>query len=74
MKLTSIHRDWFVDMTPDTVPDGFSASAWVQREAGEGETQGENFTFSDLGHFATQDEAVHRGESWAIRWINENDF
>ena len=38
-------------MTPDTLPDGFSASAWVQREAGEGETQGENFIFSDLGHY-----------------------
>lgn len=74
IKLTSVHRDWIVDMTPDTLPDGFSARAWVQREAGEGETQGENFIFSDLGHYATQGEAASRGESWAIRWINENDY
>ena len=74
IKLTSIHRDWIVDMTPDTLADGFSASAWVQREACEGEAQGENFIFSDLGHYATQGEAASRGESWAIRWINENDY
>jgi hypothetical protein len=66
IKLTSIHRDWIVDMTPDTLPDGFSASAWVQREACEGEAQGQ--------HYATQGEAASRGESWAIRWINENDY
>jgi hypothetical protein len=52
----------------------YAARAWVQREAGEGETQGENFIFSDLGHYATQGEAASRGESWAIRWINENDY
>jgi hypothetical protein len=61
-------------MTPDTLGSGFSASAWVQREASEGEAQGENFVFSDLGQYATQAEAANRGESWAIRWLDENDF
>ncbi len=73
-KLTSVHREWTVDMTPHALSDGFSARAWVQREAGEGETQGENFIFSDLGHYPTQDEAASRGEAWAIQWINENDY
>lgn len=54
IKLTSVYRDWIVDMTPDALPDGFEASAWVQREAGEGETQGENLIFPDLGHYAIQ--------------------
>jgi hypothetical protein len=74
IKLTSVHRDWIIDMTPDTLLDGFSARAWVQREAGEGETQGENFMFSDLGQYATQGDAASRGESWAIRWLTENDY
>lgn len=75
VKLTSVHRDWLIDMTPDKLAegDGYSARAWVQREAGEGETQGDNFTFSDLGHYATQMDAASRGESWAIQWLNEND-
>ena len=74
IKLKSVHRDWIIDMTPETLSDGFSARAWVQREAREGETQGENFIFCDLGHYATQREAAARGESWAIRWLNENDY
>ena len=73
-KLTTTHRDWLVDMTPDSLADGFSASAWVQREAGEGEAQGDSFCFSDLGHYATRAEAANRGEAWAIRWLNENDY
>lgn len=74
IKLTTIHRDWIVDMTPVAVHDGFSASVWVQREAGEGENQGDSFMFSDLGRFATQGEAACRGETWAIRWLDENDY
>lgn len=74
IKLTSVHRGWILDMTPSALQNGFLASVWIQRDAGEGECHGENFIFSDLGCYPTRGEAARRGESWAIRWLDENDY
>jgi len=71
--MISTHRDWTIDVTPETLAVGFSAHAWMQREAAEGEANGDNFTFSDLGDYATPGEAAARAAGWAVRWLNEND-
>jgi hypothetical protein len=72
-EMISMHRDWTIDVTPEPLAIGYSARAWMQREAAEGEANGDNFTFSDLGDYATQGEAASRAAGWAVRWLNEND-
>ena len=67
------HAEWDIEATPTRVGQKWRANSHATRQPSEdGDDQGDNLTFSDLGDFETESEAINRAVQWTAHWIEQN--
>jgi hypothetical protein len=67
------HRTWIIEPRCKRVGQKWRANSYAERRPTEdGDDQGDALTFSDLGDYDTEPEAVTRAMTWTQQWIEEN--
>ncbi|MFM0608617.1 hypothetical protein PQR05_29225 [Paraburkholderia sediminicola] len=65
--------EWDIEARPAQVGGMWRANSHaIRRPTEDGDDLGDSLTFSDLGDYATQAEAIERATQWTLRWIEEN--